>query len=107
MGSLGGERGRRGGTPVRIRDGPAAVRGDALRRTPLGRGLGRRRRGSPESEDLPVALHTDLLVEGGFVRQFLIATVVAALLVVTGAASGSTAALPHRSEERRVGKECR
>jgi iron complex transport system substrate-binding protein len=35
-------------------------------------------------------------VEGGFVRQFLIATAVAALLVVTGAASGSTAALPHR-----------
>jgi iron complex transport system substrate-binding protein len=35
-------------------------------------------------------------VEGGIVRQLLVATVVAALLAVTGAASGSTAAVPHR-----------
>ena len=41
---------------MQSRDGPAAVRGDALRRTPLVSGLGRRRRGSPESEDLPPAV---------------------------------------------------
>jgi iron complex transport system substrate-binding protein len=35
-------------------------------------------------------------VEGGIVRHLLIATAVAAFVAVTGAASGSTAALPHR-----------
>ena len=42
---------------MRVRDGPAAVRGDARRRDATGpRGPGRRRRGSPESEDLPPAV---------------------------------------------------
>jgi iron complex transport system substrate-binding protein len=58
--------------------------------------LGRRLRGSPESEDLPVALHIDPLVEGGFVRQLLFALVAAALLAVAGSASGSTRAFPDR-----------
>src|SRR5215210_5865508 len=57
--------------------------------TPLAHGLGRRRRGSPESEDLPVALHTELLAEGGFVlRRFAALALLA--LVVPGAALAVT-----------------
>ena len=44
--------------------------------TPLAHGSGRRRRGSPESEDLPVALHTEPLAEGGFVAKRLVLFVV-------------------------------
>ena len=75
---------------MRVRDGPAAVRGDALRRTPLGASLGRRRRGSPESEDLPVALHTDPLAEGGIVAKRLILVLVVLLFVLPAAATAAT-----------------
>src|SRR5215211_6373776 len=57
--------------------------------TPLAPGLGRRRRGSPESEDLPVALDTEPLAEGGFVLRRLFAVAVLAL-VVPGAAFAAT-----------------
>src|SRR3954447_15453412 len=57
--------------------------------TPLAHGLGRRRRGSPESEDLPVALHIEPLAEGGFVLRRLFAVAVLAL-VVPGAALAAT-----------------
>src|SRR5262249_61811407 len=70
--------------------GPAAVRGDALRRTPLGSGPGRRRRGSPESEDLPVALHTDPLAEGGIVASLRLALVLTLLLVLPAVATAAT-----------------
>ena len=45
-------------------------------RTPLSASSGRRWRGSPESEDLPVALHTDPLAEGGIVAKRLVLLVV-------------------------------
>ena len=69
---------------MRVRDGPAAVRGDAPApkcHWPQGRegGAG----GSPESEDLPLASKPEPLAEGGFVsRRFCIFVValVAALL---------------------------
>src|SRR4051812_42479488 len=57
--------------------------------TPLAHGLGRRRRGSPESEDLPVALHIEPLAEGGFVPKRLFA-VAGLALVVPGAALAAT-----------------
>src|SRR6266545_7989705 len=42
--------------------------------TPLAaRRLGRRRRGRPESEDLPRAADTEPLAEGGFVFRYLLA----------------------------------
>ena len=55
---------------MRIRDGPAAVRGDALPPTchwPTSREGGGG--GSPESEDLPRSSHTEPLAEGGFVLR--------------------------------------
>src|SRR5512142_2786665 len=48
---------------------------------PLSRGSGRRRRGSLESEDLPAALHTEPLAEGGFVAKRLALVLVLALAV--------------------------
>src|SRR3954453_21292535 len=68
-----------GGTPGKTRDGPAAVRGDALHQTPLSERSGRRWRGSPESEDLPVALQIEPLAEGGFVAKRLILLIVLCL----------------------------
>src|SRR3954468_13787557 len=53
--------------------------------TPLAHGPGRRRRGSPESEDLPVALDIEPLAEGGFVLRRLFAVAVLALVVPGGA----------------------
>src|SRR6184192_3049231 len=52
--------------------------------------------GAPSQKTCRSPSIPDPLVEGGIVRQLLIATVVAALLAVTGAASGSTAPFPHR-----------
>src|SRR4051812_26158359 len=54
--------------------------------TPLSESSGRRRRGSPESEDLPVALHTDPLAEGGIVAKRLILLVVVLSLALPAAA---------------------
>jgi hypothetical protein len=51
--------------------------------------LGRRRRGSLESEDLPVALHTDPLAEGGIVAKRLL-VLVALLLVLPATALAAT-----------------
>src|SRR5437868_1088672 len=49
---------------------------------------GRRRRGSPESEDLPVAANSEPLAEGGFVlRRALIIVAVAAALAPSAHAS--------------------
>src|SRR5215218_8596673 len=56
--------------------------------TPLAPGLGRRRRGSPESEDLPVALDIEPLAEGGFVLRRLFAVAVLALVVPDAALAG-------------------
>jgi hypothetical protein len=71
---------------VQVRDGPAAVRGDAptpKRHWPAGREGGEG--GRPESEDLPPAEHSEPLEEGGFVRKTLITlaalVALAALLV--------------------------
>ena len=69
--------------------------------TPLAHGPGRRRRGSPESEDLPVALHTEPLAEGGFVAHRLFATLAAAFAALALALAGSAPAshaspFPHR-----------
>jgi hypothetical protein len=50
---------------------------------------GRRRRGSPESEDLPVALHTEPLAEGGFVAKRLVFILVV-LLVLPASAFAAT-----------------
>ena len=58
--------------PGEIRDGPAAVRGVASSQRCHWRKPGRRRKGSLESEDLPVALHTEPLAEGGFVAKRLV-----------------------------------
>src|SRR6478752_3036981 len=56
--------------------------------TPLSRSSGRRWRGSLESEDLPVALHTDPLAEGGIVAKRLILIVALSLaLPVTALAA--------------------
>src|SRR3954468_8671198 len=81
--------GERGGNPVQVRDGPAAVRGDAPAPNchwPSGweGGAG----GSPESEHLPLASKTEPLAEGGFVPRRLcifVVALVAALLVVPAA----------------------
>jgi hypothetical protein len=53
--------------------------------TPLSESLGRRRKGSLESEDLPVALHTDSLAEGGIVAKRLLAVLVLSLVLPTTA----------------------
>ena len=92
---------------MRIRDGPAAVRGDA----PLPRATGASRegggRGSPESEDLPVAVNEgrrsrlklgtgfrQLLAEGGFVfRRSLV--LLAAFIAVFVFAAAALAARVH------------
>src|SRR5213076_387308 len=80
--------GERLGNPVRIRDGPAAVRGDAPApkcHWPPGREGGEG--GSPESEDLPPAAQLGPLAEGGFVsrRPLVLAAVLAALVLVPSA----------------------
>jgi hypothetical protein len=46
---------------------------------------GRRRNGSPKSEDLPVARHFEPLAEGGFVARRLLAVAVLALVLPAGA----------------------
>src|SRR5207253_7187747 len=46
---------------------------------------GRRRRGSPESEDLPVAPDTEPLAEGGFVFRRLFVLALAALVLAPAA----------------------
>jgi hypothetical protein len=53
--------------------------------TPLSERSGRRWRGSPESEDLPVALHVDPLAEGGIVAKRLILLVVLSLALPAAA----------------------
>jgi iron complex transport system substrate-binding protein len=63
--------------------------------------LGRRWRGSPESEDLPVALLIEPLAEGGFVHHRLfvaVSTALAALALALGASAAGTRtqAFPHR-----------
>ena len=57
--------------------------------------LGRRRRGSPESEDLPVALHTDPLAEGGIVAKRLVLVL---LFFVRPAAAAAAATVKVRVE---------
>src|SRR4051795_3138827 len=81
--------GERRGNPVQVRDGPAAVRGDAPAPNchwPSGweGGAG----GSPESEHLPLASKSEPLAEGGFVPRRLcifVVALVAALLIVPAA----------------------
>jgi iron complex transport system substrate-binding protein len=87
------------GTPVQIRDGPAAVRGDAL---PPPKPLGLRAReggggGSPESEDLSLAVKLEPLAEGGFVHRNALAFLVAlaALLVALSFSAAAPAAKQH------------
>src|SRR5690349_4215781 len=80
------------GTPVQVRDGPAAVRGDAP--TPRRHWVATREGGgggSPESEDLPPAATPEPLAEGGFVQRLTIA-VVAALAAALAVVSLSAAA---------------
>src|SRR5262249_53129157 len=83
------------GTPVRVRDGPAAVRGEApppRRHWPPGREGGGG--GRPESEDLPPAATTEPLAEGGFVfRRLIIA--LAAIAAALALAPTTLAALVH------------
>src|SRR5215218_7519743 len=69
--------------------------------TPLADRPGRRRRGSPESEDLPVALHTEPLAEGGFVLRRLFALAVLAL-VVPGAALAATVTVRVEGKTRTI-----
>jgi hypothetical protein len=69
--------------------------------TPLADRPGRRRRGSPESEDLPVALHTEPLAEGGFVFRRLFAVAVLAL-VVPGAALAATVTVRVEGKTRTI-----
>jgi hypothetical protein len=57
--------------------------------TPLAARLGRRRRGCPESEDLPVALHTEPLAEGGFVAKRLVLLLVLSLVLPAAAFAAS------------------
>src|SRR5215831_4645185 len=84
------------GTPVRFRDGPAAVRGDAL---PPRRHWVQTREdgggGSPESEDLSLAAHPEPLAEGGFVHRnavaFLVALAAALVFVSFWTASSGAA----------------
>src|ERR1044071_5477019 len=73
--------------------------------TPLGHGLGRRRRGSLESEDLPPPSTPNPSRKGGFVQNRLLvpfaaalAAILVALLGAAGASSSTTrsAAIPHR-----------
>jgi hypothetical protein len=52
-----------------------------------GHELGRRGRGSPESEDLPVALHTEPLAEGGFVLRRLVALLALSLVLAPAASA--------------------
>src|SRR4051794_26485839 len=83
-----GPTGGRQGNPVQVRDGPAAVRGDAPApkcHWPAGREGGEG--GSPESEDLPPAAEIEPLAEGGFVsrRLSVLAAVVAAIVLVPSA----------------------
>src|SRR3954454_22100917 len=57
--------------------------------TPLACEPGRRRRGSLESEDLPVALHTEPLAEGGFVAKSLVVVLIAVLVLTASALAAS------------------
>src|SRR3954451_15935378 len=57
--------------------------------TPLACEPGRRRRGSLESEDLPVALHTEPLAEGGFVAKGLVVVLIAVLVLPASALAAS------------------
>src|SRR5829696_5175081 len=85
--------GERRGNPVQVRDGPAAVRGDAPAPNchwPAGREGGEG--GRPESEDLPLAGHSEPLAEGGFVRKAFItlaALIALAALLVPSALGAS------------------
>src|SRR5205809_3161300 len=64
--------------------------------TPLALGPGRRRRGCPESEDLPCA-ETGPLAEGGFVfRNSLVALEVALVAVAIAGAATPPKPYPHR-----------
>src|ERR1700742_4216535 len=54
------------------------------------RDSGRRRRGSPESEDLPAVLHTEPLAEGGFVAKRLVVLIVVLLFAVPAVACAAT-----------------
>src|SRR4051812_11689058 len=57
--------------------------------TPLACEPGRRRRGSLESEDLPVALHTEPLAEGGFVAKGLVVVLITVLVLPASALAAS------------------
>jgi len=84
----------RKGNPVQVRDGPAAVRGDALRQTPLATRLGRRWRGSPKSEDLPFAAKPNPSRKGGFVLRrslVLLAAALAGVLLLVPSTQGAAA----------------
>ena len=74
---------------MQIRDGPAAVRGEALRHdaTGFGREGGG---GSPESEDLPPAANSNPSRKGGFVHRLLyaFAALVALAAIVVPSALG-------------------
>ena len=82
-----GERREPGASPGRSR----RCEGRSRAELPLARGPGRRRGGRPESEDLPLAGHSEPLAEGGFVRKtlFSLAALVAlaALLVPSALAA--------------------
>ena len=77
---------------MQVRDGPAAVRGDAPAPNchwPAGREGGEG--GRPESEDLPLAGHSEPLAEGGFVRKtlFSLAALVALAALLVPSALGA------------------
>ena len=76
------DNGERLGNPVRIWDGPAAVRGEApLPRRHWPKGWEDGEGGRPESEDLSLAA-TGPLEEGGFVRKRILTTVVVSVVLV-------------------------
>ena len=93
------------GTPVQVRDGPAAVRGDALPpRRHWVAGPGRRRGREPRVRRPAARRKPEPLAEGGFVHRLAIAVVAAlaaALVVVSLSAAAHQrthveAPLPHR-----------
>src|SRR3954469_20707870 len=92
----GPQTGERQGNPVQVRNGPAAVRGDAPASKATGLRAGKAATGGrPESEDLrPPA--PEPLVEGGFVYRSLSLLVALAALVALLAVQPAGAAVPHR-----------
>src|SRR4051812_13930223 len=81
-GSLAAQTGERKGNPVQLRDGPAAVRGDASRRHATGLRAGKAARGEPRVRRPAARRRSEPLAEGGFVLRRPLVPVLAALLLL-------------------------